>query len=57
MVMLEKLIGAVKNDADIFMCPIENYEEAKKVAEEKDYDITIIAVHTFQEAIEKLEEL
>ena len=39
------------------MCPIENYEEAKKVAEEKDYDITIIAVHTFQEAIEKLEEL
>ena len=52
-----KLIGAVKNDADIFMCPIENYEEAKKVAEEKDYDITIIAVHTFQEAIEKLEEL
>lgn len=52
-----KLIGAVKNDADVFMCPEENYEEAKKIAEEKDYDITILSVRTFQEAIEKLEEL
>lgn len=52
-----KLIGAVKNDADIFMCPEENYEEAIEVAEEKDYDITIISVSTFNEAIEKLEEL
>ena len=52
-----KLIGAVKNDADIFMCPEENYAEARKVAEEKDYDITIISVSTFEEAIKKLEEL
>ena len=52
-----KLIGAVKNDADIFMCPEENYAEAMEVAEEKDYDITIISVSTFEEAIKKLEEL
>ena len=52
-----KLIGAVKNDAEIFMCPEENYEEAKKVAEEKGYDITIISVSTFDEAIKKLEEI
>ncbi len=52
-----KLIGAVKNDADIFMCPEENYGEAIEVAEEKDYDITIISVSTFEEAIKKLEEL
>ena len=52
-----KLIGAVKNDADIFMCPEENYAEARKAAEEKDYDITIISVSTFEEAIKKLEEL
>ncbi len=51
-----KLIGAVKNDAEIFMCPEENYEEAKSVAEEKGYDITIISVATFDEAIKKLEE-
>ena len=30
-----KLIGAVKNKADIFICPEENYEEAKKVAKDK----------------------
>lgn len=52
-----KLIGAVKNDADIFMCPEGNYEEAKNVAEDKDYDITIISVKTFDEAIKKLKEL
>ena len=52
-----KLIGAVKNDADIFMCPEGNYEEAKKVAEDKDYDITIISVKTFDEAIKKLKEV
>ena len=51
-----KLIGAVKNDAEIFMCPEENDEEAKSVAEEKGYDITIISVATFDEAIKKLEE-
>lgn len=52
-----KLIGAVKNDAEIFMCPEENYEEAVSVAEDKDYDITIVSVATFEEAIKKLEEL
>lgn len=52
-----KLIGAVKNDAEIFMCPEENYEEAKSVAEEKGYDITIISVATFDEAIKKLEKI
>ena len=52
-----KLIGAVKNDADVFICPEENYEEAVKVALDKDYDIPIISVSTFLEAIEALEEL
>ena len=52
-----KLIGAVKNDADLFICPEENYEEAMSVKEEKDYDITIISVSTFLETIQKLEGL
>lgn len=52
-----KLIGAVKNDADVFICPEENYEEAVKVALDKDYDIPIISVSTFLEAIKALEEL
>lgn len=52
-----KLIGAVKNKAEIFICPVENYEEAKKVAKERNYDIKIISASTFQEVLEKLEEL
>lgn len=52
-----KLIGAVKNKAEIFMCPIENYEEALKVKEERGFDIKIISVKTFDEAIKKLGDL
>ena len=52
-----KLIGAVKNKADIFICPEENYEEAKKVAKDKNYNIKIISAHTFDEVLKKLEEL
>lgn len=52
-----KLIGAVKNKADVFICPEENYEEALKVAKEKDYDIKIINVKTFDEVLEKLKSL
>ena len=32
-----KLLGAVKNKADVFICPKENYEEAKKVRDERNY--------------------
>jgi len=52
-----KLIGAVKNKADIFICPEENYEEALRVAKDKDYDIKIINVKTFDEALAKLESM
>ena len=49
-----KLIGAVKKGAEVFICPEENYEEARKVKEENKYNITILSAHTFDEAIEKL---
>lgn len=52
-----KLIGAAKNKAEIFICPEENYEEALNVAKERDFDIKIINVKTFDEALEKLEAL
>lgn len=51
-----KLIGAVKNKAEVFICPEENYEEALGVAKEKGYDIKIISASTFDEALKKLEE-
>ena len=52
-----KLIGAEKKDADVFLVPSENYEEAVEVAEEKNYDITILSVDTLSDAIAQLEAL
>lgn len=52
-----KLIGAVKNKADVFLCPKENYEEAVKVKKDNNYNIKIVAVSTLKEAIEELENL
>ena len=52
-----KLIGAVKDKADVFICPVENYEEALKVAKKKGYNITILSAATFEEALNKLKAL
>ncbi len=49
-----KMLGAEKNDADIFLCPEENYEEALKVQEEFDLKLTLKSVKTFDEAVEYL---
>lgn len=52
-----KLIGAVKNKADVFICPLENYKEAMKVKKEKKYKIKIISAKTFDEALKKLQSI
>lgn len=52
-----KLIGAVKKKAKVFLVPVENYEEAVAVKNEKNYDIQIISVKTLKEALEALEKL
>ena len=50
-----KLAGAVADGADIFIVPNgENYEEAIQLQQEKNYDIEIIGVDTFEEALESL---
>ena len=51
-----KLMGAVKNKADIFLVPKGNYEEAIEIKKQKNYEIKIIEVSTLKEAIEKLKE-
>ena len=53
-----KLIGAVNKHADIFLVPEgKNYEEAKKVKKEKGYDIDLVPVETFDEALKYLKNL
>ena len=50
-----KLIGAVKNKADIFLVPSgENYEEALKVKKEKKYNIKIVGISNIKDAINEL---
>ncbi len=46
-----KLLGAEKKHADLFFCPIENYDEALKVKREAKLKIKIKAVKTFNEAL------
>lgn len=51
-----KILGAVKNKADLFICPEENYDEAIKVKKEHNIDLKIISVKTFDDVINYLEE-
>lgn len=52
-----KLMGAIKDKADLFIVPKENYEEAISWAKKKKYDIDIYGVKTFDEAIKLLNNL
>ncbi len=48
-----KMLGS--KDADIFLCPEENYEEAIKVKEENDLTMEVYKVKTFDEAVKILQ--
>ena len=51
-----KLIGAVNKKADVFIVPKgDNYKEAKKLKEKRGYDIELVPVSTFDEALKYLE--
>lgn len=51
-----KLKGAVKGGAKVFFAPTgENYEEAVKLKEKRNYKIDIVEVKTFDDALEYLE--
>ena len=53
-----KLMGAVKKDADIFIVPNgDNYEECVKLKKDKNYDIKIIGVDNFDDALDKLSKI
>ncbi len=52
-----KVIGAVKEGAEIFLVPEGNYKEALDVKKEKGYNIEIVSVKTFTDAVKYLEGL
>lgn len=49
-----KIAGAVRKKMDIVLVSPYNYNEAKKVIEENNYDIELVKVSTFKEAIDYL---
>lgn len=49
-----KIAGAVKNKMDVVLVSPYNYEEAKQVVKENNYNIEIVCVKTFEEAINYL---
>ena len=52
-----KIMGAVRNKMDLVFVPAANYDEAIKVKKEHNYDIDIIKVNTFEEALNYLNNL
>ncbi len=53
-----KLMGAVKEKADIFIAPSgTNYKDAKKLSQKKKYKIKIIEAKTLDNVLESLEKL
>ena len=49
-----KLPGAVRNKADIFIVPSDNYDEAKKIVDSKGYKIKLIKADNLKQVIEEL---
>lgn len=49
-----KIITASKNKVDIFFIPEGNYEEAKKVIDERNYKINLVSVKNINDAIDYL---
>ncbi len=52
-----KIKAAVKENADIFFVPTENYEEALKTVTENNFNIELVKIEHFDEAIEYLNNL
>ena len=50
-------MGAYANHMEIVFVPLENYEEAVKVKEDNNYDMEIVSVKTFDDALNYLNSL
>lgn len=49
-----KIKGAVKNKVDLFIVPEANYEEAKQVVEENNFNLKLLKASTFDQVLEDL---
>ena len=51
----EKIVTAVKNKVDIFLCPSVHFKEAKEVYDTLDTKMELVSISTLREAITYLE--
>ena len=49
-----KIKGAVKDKAEVFFVPKDNYKEAKKLVDKRGYKIELVKVNTLKDAVEYL---
>lgn len=49
-----KVLAAERKNADIFLCPVENYEEAMEIKEKRNLKLKIVKVSSLKEAIDYL---
>lgn len=49
-----KVMGALKEDVDVFFLPVENYDDAQKVLKEKKKNLNLVSIKNFDEALEYL---
>ena len=52
-----KILGAVKDKADVFIVPANNYEEAEKLVNERKLKIKLIKAENFEQVLEELSKL
>lgn len=52
-----KLMGAVRKNADVFIVPSGNYEEALELKEKRNYNIKLIEAKTFSQVLEDLKNI
>lgn len=52
-----KILGAIKEKADLFFVPKENYEEARKTLDNENSKMKLIMIETFDEALEYLKKV
>ena len=52
-----KILGAVKDKADVFIVPTNNYEEAEKLVNDRKLKIKLIKAETFEQVLEELSKL
>ena len=52
-----KIMGAVKKNADLFIVPSGNYEEALEIKKKMGYDIELLEAKTFLQILNELEKI